>query len=153
LSPHGFLFGPAGDPQRRQVESFIMAFDSNMAPIVGQQITLTATNWGVASARIQLLMSRAAAGDCDLVAKANIGDEEAGFLYNNSDGFIVDRRNRPSVPLSFLRVLAGSGASPVTFTCAPPGSGIRMALDCDANGHFDGDDHDQGHFPYGNDDY
>lgn len=151
LSPHGFLIGPDGDPLRRQVESFVLAFDSNMAPIVGQQLTLTATNWDVASPRIQLLMSRAAAGECDLVAKANLGDDEAGFLYNNRDGFITDRGKRPSVSLSYLRALAASGAAAVTFTCAPPGSGIRIALDCDANSRFDGDERDEGKCPCASD--
>lgn len=151
LSPHGFLLGPDGDPLRRQVESFVLAFDSNMAPIVGQQITLTATNWNVAGARIQLLMSRAAAGECDLVAKANIGDDEAGFLYNNRDGFIADRGNSPPIPLYFLRALAKSGDSAITFTCTPPGSGVRIALDCNANGRFDGDERDDGKCPCNND--
>lgn len=151
LSPHGFLLGPDGDPLRRQVESFVLAFDSNMAPIVGQQITLTATNWNVAGERIQLLMSRAAAGECDLVAKANIGDDEAGFLYNNRDGFIADRGNSPPIPLYFLRTLAKSGDSTITFTCTPPGSGVRMALDCNANGRFDGDERADGTCPCNDD--
>src|SRR5262245_43810755 len=39
-NPGGFDPGPAGDVQRRQVEAFLLAFDSNLAPIVGQQVTL-----------------------------------------------------------------------------------------------------------------
>lgn len=152
LSPHGFLFGPAGDPARRQVESFVMAFDSNMAPIVGQQITLTSTNWNVASARIQLLMSRAAVGECDLVAKAGIGADETGFLYHTADRFIADFGNRPPVTLAFLRNLADSGAAPITFTCAPPGSGVRMAFDCNGNNRFDGDERPDGKCPCRSDD-
>jgi DNA-binding beta-propeller fold protein YncE len=42
-NPGGFLNGPPGDPQRRQVEAFMLAFDSNMAPIVGQQATLVSS--------------------------------------------------------------------------------------------------------------
>ena len=38
------FFGFTGDAQRRQMEQFMLAFDSNLAPIVGQQTTLTATN-------------------------------------------------------------------------------------------------------------
>ncbi|HNN93712.1 MAG TPA: hypothetical protein PKI03_15630 [Pseudomonadota bacterium] len=143
LSPHGFLFGPAGDPQRRQVEAFVMAFDSNMAPIVGQQVTLTATNWNVASPRISLLMNRAAAGECDLVAKANFGGDEAGFLYDNSTGFITDRRGQRSISLGYLRARAAHTDSAVTFTCTPPGSGVRIALDCNGNSRFDGDERDE----------
>ena len=35
-NPGGFPAGPAGDLQRRQVEAFMLAFDSNLAPIVGR---------------------------------------------------------------------------------------------------------------------
>ena len=147
LSPHGFLFGPPGDPLRRQVESFVMAFDSNMAPIVGQQVTLTASNWSIASPRIQLLMSRATARECDLVAKTHTGADETGYLYNNRDRFLADFGSRPAVPLSHLRTLAESGASTVTFTCTPPGSGVRIAFDCNANDRFDGDERDDGRSP------
>ena len=49
-NPEGFPVGPAGDAMRRQVASFMFVFDSNMAPIVGQQITLTSTNAAVVAA-------------------------------------------------------------------------------------------------------
>ncbi len=48
-------------------ESFMLAFDSNLAPIVGQQVTLTAGSGADVHARIDLLEARAAAGECDLV--------------------------------------------------------------------------------------
>jgi hypothetical protein len=35
-TPGGFLPGAAGELQKRQVEDFLFAFDSNLAPIVGQ---------------------------------------------------------------------------------------------------------------------
>ncbi len=147
LSPHGFLFGPPGDPLRKQVEAFVLAFDSNMAPIVGQQITLTSSNWNLASPRIQLLMSRAAVGECDLVAKASTGADETGYLYNNADRFIADFGSRPPVTLAFLRSRAESGAATITFTCTPPGSGVRIAFDCNGNNRFDGDERSDGRSP------
>ena len=49
-NPDGFKPGAAGDLERRQVESFVLAIDSNLAPIVGQQITLTASNGAVVGA-------------------------------------------------------------------------------------------------------
>ncbi len=61
---NGGTFNPVGfqnDTQRRQVEQFLLAFDSDLAPIVGQQITLTSTNAATVSARITLLLARAAA--------------------------------------------------------------------------------------------
>ena len=37
--------GPSnGDAKRRQIEQFMLAFDTDLAPIVGQQVTLTSTN-------------------------------------------------------------------------------------------------------------
>src|SRR5262249_57420840 len=55
-NPAGFPDGPAGDPQRRQVEQFVLAFDSDLAPIVGQQITLTDSNAAVGCPPIRLLL-------------------------------------------------------------------------------------------------
>jgi len=51
-NPGGFPAGPAGDTLRRQVEAFMLAFDSNMAPIVGQQATLTASNGAAVEQRV-----------------------------------------------------------------------------------------------------
>jgi DNA-binding beta-propeller fold protein YncE len=45
-NPGGFANGPAGDPERRKMEAFMLAFDSNLAPIVGQQATLTGLGAG-----------------------------------------------------------------------------------------------------------
>ena len=42
-NPGGFPAGPDGQPKRRQVESFLLAFDTNHKPIVGPQITTTGT--------------------------------------------------------------------------------------------------------------
>jgi hypothetical protein len=147
LSPHGFPLGPEGDAERRQVESLILAFDSNMAPVVGQQITLSANNFSVVSPRIPLLMARAAAGECDLVVKGQNENGELGWLYNNLDGFISDRAGRGRQSLGALRDIAEQGNQELTFTCMPPGSGVRAALDCDSNGTFDGDDRDAGRDP------
>ena len=72
----GGTFNPVGftsDTQRRQVEQFVLAFDTNLAPIVGQQITLTHTNAATVGTRINLLLARAAAGECDVVVKGTIG--------------------------------------------------------------------------------
>jgi len=49
------------DAMRRDVEQFLLAFDSDLAPIVGQQMTLTSTNSAAAGPRIDLLISRASA--------------------------------------------------------------------------------------------
>ena len=66
-NPGGFAAPTA--TQRRNMDAFMMAFDSNLAPIVGQQTTRTATNGATVDPRIDLLQQRADAGECDLVAK------------------------------------------------------------------------------------
>ena len=58
-NPDGLEDNPAGDLIRRDIESFLLAFDSNMQPIVGQQVTLSAATAAAATPRIALLMSRA----------------------------------------------------------------------------------------------
>jgi hypothetical protein len=131
--------GPEGERQRHQLEAFILAFPTNMAPAVGQQVTLTASSSVAVAARVNLLRQRADAGDCDLVAKTTISGGEAGFLYVGSGLFARDRRGQPLIPAAELRSLAGSG-SPVTYTCVPPGSGERVGVDRDGDGFWDGDE-------------
>ncbi len=46
---------------RRDMEQFMLSFESDIAPIVGQQITLTKTNAAAVGPRIDLLQARAAA--------------------------------------------------------------------------------------------
>jgi DNA-binding beta-propeller fold protein YncE len=136
----GFLDGPAGEVQRRQVEAFVLAFPTNFAPIVGQQITLAAGSTAAVAARVDLLRRRADAGDCDLVAKSTVAGAEAGFLYVGNGRFRADRRAVPPVGDAALRLLARF--RPVTFTCVPPGSGERIGVDRDGDGAWDGDERD-----------
>jgi DNA-binding beta-propeller fold protein YncE len=139
---NGIPDGPEGDVQRRQLEAFIMAFPTNMAPAVGQQITLTVSSPATVGARVDLLRQRADAGECDLVAKTWIDGDEAGFLYVGSGLFATDRRGRPPITGAKLRSMAKGFGHPVTFTCVPPGSGERLGVDRDGDGAWDGDERD-----------
>jgi len=130
--------GPTGEVQRRQLEAFILAFPTNLAPVVGQQITLTASSSAAADSRVNLLRQRADAGECDLVAKTRIFGDEAGFLYVGSGLFARDRRGQPPITAATLRSLAAG--RPVTYTCVPPGSGKRVGVDRDGDGAWDGDE-------------
>ena len=140
---HGaFLNGPAGEVQRRQVEAFVLAFPTNFAPVVGQQITLSVGSVAAVAARIDLLRQRADAGECDLVAKTEIDDVEAGFVYVGADRFQPDRRAAPAITDAALRALSMHGHGDVTYTCVPPGSGERIGVDRDGDGAWDGDERD-----------
>ena len=57
-STRGFpIFNP--NATRRDVEQFMLAFDTDLAPIVGQQVTLTNVNATTVGPRIDLLIQRA----------------------------------------------------------------------------------------------
>ncbi|MBK9032508.1 MAG: hypothetical protein IPL61_14560 [Myxococcales bacterium] len=131
--------------ERRAVEAFLLAFDSNLAPIVGQQITVRGPGDTAALARVALMRSRADADECDLVIAAGGGARERGYLYVGSARYAPDRAGRPPVTEAELVWRAAFARAPLTFTCAPPGSGLRIGLDRDDDGVLDGDDRDHGH--------
>ncbi|WP_437942783.1 YncE family protein [Sorangium sp. So ce341] len=142
----GFVFPPgqAGITAKRQVEDFMLAFDTNLAPIVGQQVTLTATNAAVAGPRVDLLISRADAGECDLVAKSSLLQAQIGFLYTGGGTFMGDRQSLPPIPDAALRQLPALYGRALTYTCMPVGSGFRTGVDRDRDGILDGDDDTHG---------
>ncbi len=142
---HGIPDGPAGDPQRRQIEAFLLAFPTNLAPIVGQQTTLTQGNGAVVGKRIDLLIDRARAGECDLVVKGGSSQGERGYLYDAGSGLFLGNR-RSDAPLSDagLRQRAAQKGGELTYTCTPPGSGVRVGIDRDEDGVLDGDEVDAG---------
>jgi hypothetical protein len=131
---------PPHDPitPRRHVEAFLLAFDSNLAPIVGQQVTLTRQNAAVVGPRLDLLIARAEEDECELVAKNRWG----GFLYVGEGKFRLSRRGIPAIPDPVLRATTHLPHGEITYTCVPPGSGWRIGLDRDEDGILDGDDHD-----------
>ncbi|WP_437476134.1 hypothetical protein WME75_25750 [Sorangium sp. So ce1014] len=133
---------PEGEVTRRNLEAFVLAFDSNLAPIVGQQVTLTQTNAAVAGPRIDLLMSRADTGECDLVVKGQIAGRAVSYLYVGADELMADRQASPTMSGAALRARVTGAAARLTYTCAPPGSGDRIAIDRDADGFLDGDEED-----------
>jgi DNA-binding beta-propeller fold protein YncE len=141
-NPDGIPITPAGDLLRRQLEDYMLAFDSNMAPIVGQQVTLTATNSTIVGPRISLLIARAMLGECDLVAKSLGLHEEHGFLLISTGNFKPNRALGLPLTDAQLRVQALLDEREITYTCMPPGSGVRTALDRDEDGYFDGDEED-----------
>jgi hypothetical protein len=134
-NPGGFARSADGLRKRRQVEQFMFAFDSNLAPIVGQQVTMTAENLPAAIWRVLLFLSRAVRGECDVVAKRH----GRGFVYE-SGAFRPDSAWDAPVSVAQLIVLATVPEGEVTFTCVPPGAGVRIGIDRDEDGVLDADD-------------
>ncbi|HME90119.1 MAG TPA: YncE family protein, partial [Myxococcaceae bacterium] len=128
INPDGIPFGEEGYPTRRALEAFIHAFDTNLAPIVGQQMTLGPANFAdpAANARIDLLEARAEASECQVVVKGFVEGQPAAFLYQGGGTFL----RRPTGEIlseAAVRALANQPGGELTFTCVPPGSGARIA--------------------------
>jgi DNA-binding beta-propeller fold protein YncE len=146
-NPGGFASGATGNTQRRNVEAFMLAFDTDFFPIVGQQITLTNTNAATVGPRINLLIARAAAGDCDLVVKGTAAGLQRGWYRNASGTFQSDRAAEMPLSDTALRALATTAGQDLTYTAVPPGEGIRVGVDRDADGYYDRDELDFGSDP------
>jgi DNA-binding beta-propeller fold protein YncE len=141
---------PEGEAERRQLEAFVLAFPTNLAPIVGQQITLTPTNAAVAGPRIDLLIARANAGECELIVKGQQRRgqlHEVGFFYGGGGRFLPDRVAVPLLTDAVLRRHARAAGGELTYTCVPPGSGKRLGIDRDGDGVRDGDEREAGSDP------
>jgi hypothetical protein len=63
---------------------------------------------------------------------------ELGFHYLANGTFVTDLEIVQ--PLPAAAVVLVSQLSPVTFTCVPPGSGVRAGIDRDLDGALDGDE-------------
>jgi len=118
-----------GLDDKADMEDFVMAFDSNLKPIVGQQVTLSAASGGQARARLQLLLAQAEQGNCDVIAETR----DNGFVYAGG-ALIRDDGARVSLARLEQRVIL---SGPVTFTAVPPGEGARAGIDRDQDGRPD----------------
>jgi DNA-binding beta-propeller fold protein YncE len=132
--------------QERDLEQLGLAFPTDLAPIVGQQVTLTASNGAAVDPRIDLLIQRAGTTftslmlggvvkECDLIVKGSVGGIERGWVREAGGLFLDDLGN--TIADAALRALATS-EGPLTYTCAPPGSGTRMGTDRDNDALGDG---------------
>jgi DNA-binding beta-propeller fold protein YncE len=140
-------FDTLTNAQREEMEDFMLAFDSDLAPIVGQQVTLDATNDFVVRGRINLMIARATTSfdslvmgtginECDLIVKGSFNGEPRGWLF---DGVNFDDDVGGTIDEVTLAAFATT-QGPLTFTCVPPGSGTRMGINADRDSVLDGND-------------
>jgi YVTN family beta-propeller protein len=148
-----FVFPGNNDEERnkirRALQTYIIAFDTGMAPAVGRQVTVSGELDWQQQQTLELLMARAIAGDCDLTARAWEGSRLRGWLYENKI-FRADRHGEAGLSNDALLKRHARGGEPITFTCVPPGDGLRSALDRDLDGVFDGDELSAGSVPVSN---
>ena len=139
----GFSFGtgPAADATRRDVERFLLDFDTGMAPAVGYQVTFNGANNGDATlaALMDTLEDQAAHTYCELVAHGRVGGAPRGWYYVGSGQWTSDIANAGSFDRAALIAFASSGHE-LTVTAVPVGCGTRMGIDRDRDGWRDGDE-------------
>jgi YVTN family beta-propeller protein len=139
----GFNFGAnptIADGNRRDMEAFLLAFDTGMPPAVGRQVTFDGTNNGDATllATVDTLTSQADLGNCELIAKGRIGTMPRGFVYQSGQ-WKSDVAAEAARSTSALIALASAGHE-LTLTGVPPGSGQRIGIDRDRDDFLDGDE-------------
>jgi len=142
------VFNFSDDQDRLDVEQFSLAFPTDLAPIVGQQVTLTAATETNVDPRIDLMIQRASNTydsltmggnqfECEVIVKGTVGGVERGWLrlpggsFRDDTGAIIEDE-----PLRDLAISQG----PLTYTAVPTGSGERMGIDRDLDGDLDGVD-------------
>jgi YVTN family beta-propeller protein len=143
--------------EERESEAFMFQFDNDIAPIVGQQITLDSSNAGVVGPRIDLFLARAAAPftsllldglttECEVIVKGTVGGAPRGWVRLPSGLFQADDDPTASALVTEpdLRLLATS-EGPLTYSCMAPGSGTRMGINRDLDIALDGLDNCPGH--------
>ncbi|HLU48012.1 MAG TPA: hypothetical protein VK116_08000, partial [Planctomycetota bacterium] len=139
--------GRSGNQKVRELEAFLLTFDTGLAPVVGHQVTLDSSSLEARLPRYNVLRARADAGDCDLVAHAIFeGGERRAYLYTGGGNLLSDREAESTTEVALRSAIENDGAI-ITVTAVPPGTGRRIALDRDEDGAFDGDEIDFGSDP------
>ena len=124
-----FICPSPADVSRRQVAAFVLAFDTNLLPIVGQQVTWRPGTSSAIEDRLSLLRNQALIRtprpSCDLIARITAnGVAHSALLQLDGNWAFKDGSIRNEAQLKEL----ASVAQPITFTCVPPGTGQRVAL-------------------------
>jgi hypothetical protein len=120
------ICAPRGLKERSNMEAFVMAFDTNLKPMVGQQVTLTENSSPADEEMLEVLLTGAARGDCDLVA------------FQCNTGYVVTQPNPANPKQSSMIRTKGKavrlgkhwapGQAPLTLTCYPPQPGRAEAF-------------------------
>ncbi|WP_089718741.1 putative Ig domain-containing protein, partial [Candidatus Entotheonella palauensis] len=105
---------------------------------VGRQLTV---NGAITNAQntllTQLIQIANSSNHVELIAKARINGVQRGFFLQSANTFQSDRASDTQTRAQLLDIaLAGE---PVTFTAVPNGTSLRLGVDLDFDGIFDGD--------------
>ncbi len=149
LSGPGFVFPPGavGQQQRRDLEAFMLALDTDTPAGVGRQITFNGPNNNnpMLVGQIGTMIAMADAGQVGLVVKGRQGGLDRGFAYIGFNVFASDRGGS-FINTTVLRTAAGPG-NELTWTVVPAGTQLRIGVDRDGDSFFDRDELDAGSNP------
>jgi cysteine-rich repeat protein len=138
--------------EQKDLQEFVLAFPTDIAPIVGQQVTIGPGNFSVTDVndRITLIDARAAVAfeslvlggavtECDVIVKTVEGGVEKGYARQTGGLYLPDDNGGliSEVTLRAKANPAGS-AQTITYTAVPPGSGTRMGIDRDEDSLLNG---------------
>ena len=131
--------------ERDDLEAFMLAFPTDIAPIVGQQVTISPATFASApiNDRITLIDSMAgqsfeskvlggAVTQCDVIVKTVEGGVERGYA-SSFGGLYLPDDGGPAITETALRLKANplGDAQTLTYTAVPPGASHRMGIDRD----------------------
>jgi DNA-binding beta-propeller fold protein YncE len=135
--------------QRNNLQDFVLAFDSGLKPAVGQQVSASPATVADATviSRIDFLIARDDANQCDLVAKGVLAGVPRGWVYAGGNNFRSDRNGEALVDKTTLRQQAAVLGQDLTFTCVPLGAGQRSGVDRDEDSYLDTTELDLGSDP------
>jgi hypothetical protein len=125
---------------REQTAKFRLVFPSNLAPIAGQQLTVSPASprSSAARARLDLLRARASVlgpqPECELVAQGVLGGRRFSALLNSAGSFTRADATGTLVGFDALYDAADGAGNSITWTCVPPGSGLRIGIDRNLDG-------------------
>ncbi|TQF68145.1 hypothetical protein FLM44_19450 [Pseudoalteromonas luteoviolacea] len=144
--------GIPNESTRQGLVDYMMEFDNDLAPIVGQQITLTEITLEAVKPRVLLFEQRASTPfvskllggqvtECDLIVLGVVDNEQRGYFFDHVDkNYRSDRAFEKRFTKEQLLAIGTQQGNSLTFTCTIPGKGWQAALDRDLDGILNGDD-------------
>lgn len=131
--------GRSGAQKVAELTAYLLTFDTGLAPVVGQQVTLTSANLSQALSRYEILQAQAEMGACDLVAHGILNGLSRGLYYDRENRlFRTDRAGEDITAEALVQLIRSE--SVLTIMAVPPGSGYRMGVDRDEDTWLDRDE-------------
>jgi hypothetical protein len=142
LVSHPF-FSSISPADQTNLVAFLLCFNTGTPQGVGYSRTVTSANANapdISSDLNTLEGTLASSGKIDVIVKGTLDGVRHGLLYRAaSNYYIVDSINIPPLTRSQLMTKILTGDT-LTFMGVPPGTGLRMGIDRNANGISDADE-------------